>query len=119
MPAPLVAIADTKPRSIRSTSTGDRPVFSTCAPSPQMIALPSRFAATIAATTSLKSCAASSPGSDFSNPSTPEPSLYGVANCARRHLALPRAQRIGLDAGQIEFFVGQFHRPAVSDQGLT
>ena len=48
-----------------------------------MIALPARFAATIASTTSLKSFAASRPGSDFNRPSMPEPALCGVANCAR------------------------------------
>ena len=48
-----------------------------------MIALSARLAATIASTTSLKSFAASSPGSDFRNPLMPDPALYGVANCAR------------------------------------
>ena len=36
-PAPLVASAETKPRSIRSISTGDSPVLITCAPMPQMM----------------------------------------------------------------------------------
>ena len=46
--APLVAIADTKPRSIRSISTGPRPVLITCAPSPQTTPASPRFASTMA-----------------------------------------------------------------------
>ena len=63
MPAPLVAIADTNPRSIRSTSTGDSPVFRTCAPkspddgAPVAAAPPAR-----PRTTALKSPAASNAG---------------------------------------------------------
>ena len=64
-------------------NTGDRPVFSTWAPRPQMIALPARLAVTIASTTSLKSLAARSAGSDAIRPVRPEPAWYGVANCAR------------------------------------
>ena len=100
MPAPLVAIAETKPRSIRSTSTGDSPVFSTCAPSPQMIALSARFAATIASTTSLKSLAASSDGSDLQEAVDARARLVRRRKLREADLALPRAQRIGLDAGR-------------------
>ena len=58
-------------------------------------------------TTSLKSCAASRSGSDFMQPADARARLVGRRKLREAHLALPRAQRIGLDAGQIEFFVGQ------------
>ena len=75
MPAPLVATADTNPRSIKSTITGDRPVFNTCAPRPQMMARPARLAASSACTTALKSLTASNDGNPSKNPATPVPFL--------------------------------------------
>jgi hypothetical protein len=71
--APLVAMADTKPRSIRSASTGPRPVLITCAPIPQTTPPPDRFASTIAETTARKSAAASNDGRESRNPANPAP----------------------------------------------
>src|SRR4029453_2286704 len=82
IPAPLVAIADTNPRSIRSMRTGDSPVLRTWAPSPQTIARSSRRARTTAATTCLKSAPASSAGKFSTKLVTPVPGLWGLANCA-------------------------------------
>src|SRR5581483_2908086 len=65
--APFVAIAETKPRSIRSIRTGATPVLITCAPRPQTIPPPVRFASTMAPATALRSAAARMFGSDSMN----------------------------------------------------
>src|SRR5229473_76045 len=62
--APLVAMAETKPRSMRSITTGPRPVLITCAPRPHTTPASARLASTIARTTALKSAAARMFGSE-------------------------------------------------------
>src|SRR5262249_40637086 len=61
--APLVATAETNPRSIKSMRIGPRPVLITCAPMPQAMPLV-RFAATIARTMALRAAAARMFGSE-------------------------------------------------------
>ncbi|MNC85728.1 hypothetical protein D3C83_13400 [compost metagenome] len=63
MPAPFIASADTKPRSIRSMITGETPVLITCAPMPQTMPALAARARTMASTTRLTSRAPSSAGS--------------------------------------------------------
>ncbi len=79
MPAPFVANADTKPRSARSTRIGARPVFTTCAPKPQMMPPPESRAAAMAAATALKSAAPRMPGRLSTNAATPAPFACGFA----------------------------------------
>ena len=86
IPAPLVASAETKPRSIRSISTGDSPVLMTCAPIPHTMPRPARRASTMAVTTALKSRAASIDGSESRSPGTPDPARYGLAKSSARAL---------------------------------
>ena len=108
-PAPFVAMADTNPRSIRSMTTGESPVLSTCAPRPQMMPCPPSRAARIAATTALKSAAARMTGRLSISPATPLPALYGLAKSAAFALLWRRRQRIGLHARQVELFVAELH----------
>ena len=85
-PAPFNASAETRPRSIRSISTGDRPALMTCAPRPHTIGAPAARAATIASTTAVNSAAASSFGSRATNVSTLAPGTCGAAKSSRRTL---------------------------------
>ncbi len=110
--APLVAMADTKPRSIRSTRIGPSPVLITCAPSPQTTPPPSRAASAIARTTALKSAAARMPGQRFDERADRRRRRStGRAKSSTRALLCARLQRIGRDAGEVEFFVGERHGP--------
>ena len=81
-PAPFIASAETKPRSIRSIRTGDSPVLSTCAPMPQRRPRSAARAARMAATTALKSAPASIDGSDSTNAATVAAAPAGFAKSA-------------------------------------
>src|SRR4051812_32035259 len=84
--APLVAMAETKPRSMRSISTGPSPVLITCAPNPHTTPPSARFASPIAATIALKSAAASMEGSESRKPPIDAPGVAGRAKSATRAL---------------------------------
>src|SRR3954469_7131191 len=86
--APLVASADTNPRSIKSISTGPRPVLITCAPSPHTTPDPFRLASTIAPTPAFRSAAASMLGSESSNCRTVTPPVTGRAKSSALALLL-------------------------------
>ena len=108
--APLVAIADTKPRSIRSISDRAEPGLDDVrAEAPDDAAVRRAAPSTIARTTALKSAAARMFGSDSSSRPTVAPAATGPREVFDPRLALPRLQRIGSDAGEIEFFVGERH----------
>src|SRR5438094_149598 len=102
--APLVAIADTNPRSIKSTITGPRPVLTTCAPIPQRMPAPARFAPPIARTTALKSAAARMSGSESTKVAIVSPRADGLERPRRRRAdcndAAPRAPRARDRAGR-------------------
>ena len=79
MPAPLVAKAETNPRSARSTRIGERPVLRTCAPNPQMMPPPERRASTMARTTAFRSAAPRMFGRLSRNADAPLPFTCGFA----------------------------------------
>ena len=85
-PAPFSASAETRPRSIKSMSTGDSPALMTCAPSPHTIGAPAACAAAIASTTAVNSPAASSFGRRATNSATLPPAACGAAKSSRRTL---------------------------------
>ena len=71
------ASADTKPRSMRSMTTGPRPVLMTCAPRPHTMPRSPARASRTAATTALKS--ARIRGSASIQPATPVAGSHGFA----------------------------------------
>src|SRR6478735_830691 len=82
IPAPFVASAETKPRSIRSIRIGPSPVLMTWAPNPQMMPRAPVRADRIAATTALKSAPARMAGNDARSDAIPPPARYGFAKSA-------------------------------------
>ena len=90
MPAPLVASAETNPRSIRSISTGDEPGLDHVrAEAPDDAAIVRRARARIAATTALKSAAGEDRRQRLEQRrARPRPARYGVAKSAAFALLL-------------------------------
>ena len=115
-PAPLVAIADTNPRSIRSISIGPEPGLDHVraeAPDDAAVAAPARRRSR--ATTALKSAAARMSGSESTNAPTAGAGGHRPREVLHARLARARLQRIGRDAGEVEFVVGKRHgAPAIT-----
>ena len=114
-PAPLVASAETNPRSIRSMRIGERPVFKTCAPKPQRMPRSFARARRIAATIALKSAPARIEGIDASSPRRPAPGDTASRNLRRSPCSCAtRADTCG--SGEIEVVVGEFHGGIMTGQ---
>jgi hypothetical protein len=84
--APLVAIAETNPRSIRSISSGPSPVLMTCAPIPHTMPASVRRASRNAATMVLNAAPARISGIESRSAATGPPGETGRAKSSTRAL---------------------------------